>query len=65
MVSGGRRPGAGRPAKPVEEKRVQMSISVSQKTRQWMKERAEEQGVTIGKILEILISSFEDSCKSE
>lgn len=65
MVSGGRRPGAGRPAKPVEEKREQLSISVDQKTKRWMRERAKEQGVTMGRILEILIDSYEDFCKSE
>lgn len=61
-MRGGKRPGAGRPTLAPENKRVQMSLSVSQETRQWMRTMAEEQGLTTGQILELLIETFEDSC---
>jgi hypothetical protein len=65
MSRGGRRAGAGRPAVAEHEKRVQLSISVSPKTKEWMQNQSREQGVTMGTILEVLIDSFEDSCKED
>ena len=63
MSRGGRRAGAGRPVIAEHEKRVQMSLSVSPKTKEWMSRMAAEQGVTMGVILEVLIDTFEESCK--
>lgn len=60
-MRGGKRPGAGRPA--VKGKREQLSLSVAPKTKEWMSRMAEEQGVPMGVILEVLIDYFEDSCK--
>ena len=65
MSRGGRRAGAGRPVVAEHEKRVQLSISVSPKTKEWMQTQSREQGVTMGTILEVLIDSFEDSCKED
>jgi hypothetical protein len=62
-MRGGRRPGAGRPAK--ENKRVQLSISVAPETRDWLRDQSAEQGVTIGRIVEVCIESFKDECKRE
>lgn len=45
------------------QKRVQMSLSVSPKAKEWMSRMAAEQGVTMGVILEVLIDTFEESCK--
>ena len=64
-MRGGRRAGAGRPVVAEHEKRVQLSISVSPKTKEWMQTQARYQGVTMGTILEVLIDSFEDSCKED
>jgi hypothetical protein len=60
-MRGGRRPGAGRPAK--ENKRVQLSISVAPETRDWLRDQSAEQGVTIGRIVEVCIESFKEECK--
>jgi hypothetical protein len=65
MSRGGKRPGAGRPIVAEHEKRVQLSLSVSPKTKEWMQTLSREQGVTMGTILEVLIDSFEDSCKED
>jgi hypothetical protein len=64
-LRGGRRAGAGRPVVAEHEKRVQLSLSVSPKTKEWMQSKSREQGVTMGTILEVLIDSFEDSCKED
>lgn len=65
MARGGKRTGAGRPAVAKNEKRVQLSLSVSPKTKEWMQNQSAEQGVTMGTILEVLIDHFEDTCKGE
>ena len=64
-MRGGRRAGAGRPVVAEHEKRMQLSLSVSPKTKMWMQDQAREQGVTMGIILEVLIDSFENSCKDD
>jgi hypothetical protein len=64
-MRGGKRPNAGRPQINPDEKRVQLSLSVSPKTKEWMQDQSREQGVTMGTILEVLIDSFEDSCKED
>ena len=64
-MRGGKRAGAGRPVVAEHEKRVQLSLSVSPKTKEWMQTQSREQGVTMGTILEVLIDSFEDSCKED
>ena len=62
-MRGGKRAGAGRPVVAEHEKRVQLSLSVSPKAKVWMQTQSKYQGVTMGTILEVLIDSFEDSCK--
>ena len=62
-MRGGRRPGAGRPA--VARKRAQLSLSVSQEAKEWMQTQSQEQGVTMGVILEVLIDCYEENCKRE
>lgn len=64
-MRGGKRAGAGRPVVAEHEKRVQLSLSVSPKTKEWMQNQSREQGVTMGTILEVLIDSFEGSCKED
>ena len=64
-MRGGKRAGAGRPAIAEHKKRVQLSLSVSPETKEWMRWQSSEQGVTMGTILEILIDSFEDDCKED
>ena len=59
-MRGGRREGAGRPVVAEHEKRVQLSLSVSPKAKEWMQTQSREQGVPMGVILETLIDSFED-----
>ena len=65
MSRGGRRAGAGRPVVAEHEKRVQLSLSVSPKAKEWMQTQSKYQGVTMGTILEVMIDSFEDSCKED
>ena len=64
-MRGGKRAGAGRPAVDQSRKRVQLSLSVSPETRDWMRTQSQEQGVTMGTILEVLIDHFNDSCTEE
>ena len=64
-MRGGKRAGAGRPAIAEHQKRVQLSLSVSPETKNWMRWQSEEQGVPMGIILEMLIDSFEDDCKDD
>lgn len=64
-MRGGKRPNAGRPAIAEHKKRVQLSVSVSQETKEWMQTQSREQGVPMGVILEELIESFEDNCREE
>ena len=64
-MRGGKRAGAGRPVVAEHEKRVQLSLSISPKAKEWMQTQSREQGVTMGIILEVLIDSFEDSCKDD
>ena len=59
-MRGGRREGAGRPVVAEHMKRVQLSLSVSPKAKEWMQTQSREQGVPMGIILETLIDSFED-----
>ena len=65
MARGGKRQGAGRPAVADHEKKVQLSLSVSPKAKEWMQTHSREQGVTMGTILEVLIDTFENSCKDD
>lgn len=65
VMRGGKRAGAGRPVVAEHEKRVQLSLSVSPKTKEWMQTQSREQGVTMGTILEVLIDSFEDCCQEK
>ena len=64
-MRGGKRTGAGRPAIDQSRKRVQLSLSVSPEAKKWMQTQSQEQGVTMGRVLEVLIDTFEDSCKEE
>ena len=64
-MRGGRRAGAGRPVVAEHEKRVQLSLSVSPKAKEWMQTQSREQGVSMGIILETLIGSFEDIQEEE
>ena len=64
-MRGGKRPNAGRPLLDENKKRVQLSLCVSPEAKEWMQTQSREQGVTMGVILEVLIDSFEDSCKED
>lgn len=58
---GGKRAGAGR--KGFCEKSVPVCWRVSEGARDWIKWQAQEQGVPVGVIVDMLINAFEDSCK--
>lgn len=58
MTHGGARAGAGRKRSPRDTKTV--SWRLSSYAREWITHQAEEQGVTSGEIIDILIQSFED-----
>lgn len=60
-MRGGKRPNAGRPAIAEHMKRVQLSLSVSPETKEWMQTQSREQGVTMGTILEVLIQDPHES----
>ena len=62
-MRGGKRPGAGRPFIAPESKKVQMTITITPGTRDWMRQMAAEQGLTTGEILDLLIESYEDLLK--
>lgn len=47
---GGARPGSGR--KPVDDKRVQMVITIDRETRDTLKARAKEQHVRVGRLID-------------
>lgn len=57
MASGGKRPGAGRKAIDPRDKKVQVSISVSQDCRDSMRE-LKEKGYNINKCIERYITSL-------
>lgn len=58
MTHGGARAGAGRKRSPRDTKTV--SWRLSSYAREWITRQAEEQGVTSGEIIDILIQSFEE-----
>lgn len=62
---GGARPGAGRKAVALEERKVTISARVLPDIRQWIDEQAEEQGVSVGRIIEVLVTSFIQESKKE
>lgn len=55
---GGARPGAGRKAVALEEKRVTLGVRVTPYTKRWLDEQAIIQGVSIGRIVEELVKAF-------
>lgn len=57
-MRGGKRPGAGRPAVRQEGKRVQLSISVSSETREWLREAAEQMGERMGEVVDSLVQHY-------
>lgn len=59
-MRGGRRPGAGRPAIRQDGKRVQLSISVSNETREWLREAAEQMGERMGVVVDSLVQHFQE-----
>lgn len=52
---GGRRTGSGRKATSPEEKRVQICITISQETKEILKDKSQEAGVTIGRYIETMV----------
>ena len=42
-----------------------MNIEVNEKCAQWLQEKAEEQGVDVSTIVELLISSYVEYCEKE
>ena len=62
-MRGGKREGAGRKALTPGERRVQLSMTTSPRASEWMRQMAQEQGVPMGVILEVLIDTYEDYCK--
>jgi hypothetical protein len=59
-MRGGRRAGAGRPAVRQEGKRVQLSISVSNETREWLRDSAEQMGERMGVVVDSLVQHYKD-----
>jgi hypothetical protein len=59
-MRGGKRPGAGRPAVRQEGKRVQLSISVSNETREWLRDSAEQMGERMGVVVDSLVQHYKD-----
>lgn len=57
MPSGGKRDGSGRPSINREDKRVQISISVSPDTMRRVQE-LREQGVKVGQVVDELIRDY-------
>lgn len=62
-MRGGKREGAGRPAMLKQHKRVQLSLSVSPEARDWLRDMAAEQGVNMGRVVEMCIAAFKDECE--
>lgn len=59
-MRGGKRAGAGRPAIRQEGKRVQLSISVSNDTREWLRGAAEQMGERMGVVVDSLVQHFQE-----
>ena len=55
---GGVRAGAGRPALNVSEKKVNLTIRVNPELKERIKAKAEEEGVTVGRLLEDLFNTL-------
>ncbi len=59
-MRGGAREGAGRKKLAHEEKRLTVALRVRSSYKEWLYDQAETQGVSIGKIVELLIDEFKD-----
>jgi hypothetical protein len=55
MAQGGARPGAGRKAVNSDQLRVQLGARVLPGAKAWLEQKAEEQGVSVGRIIENMI----------
>ena len=55
MSHGGARPGAGRKAVNPDQLRVQLGARVLPGAKAWLEQKAEEQGVSVGRIIENMI----------
>ena len=61
MTRGGKRPGAGRPAKPSgKSKRVKINLVVDPVTAQWIKREAESRRIGQGRIVDELVHQAND-----
>lgn len=60
---GGKRKGAGR--KGFCENGGPVCWYVSEEAKNWMKQQAKEQGVSIGAVLDVLIASFKEQALAE
>lgn len=61
MTHGGKREGAGRKKSATS---IPVHWRISPSAKEWIVNMAKEQGVSIEKILNILIESYEDFCAS-
>lgn len=64
MTSGGKRPGAGRKAIPQEQKRVQVSVTVSPETKAKIAQLRRE-GVQVSRRLHVLVENGVDKLWAE
>lgn len=64
-MRGGKREGAGRKTLIPGDRRVQLSMTISPRANEWMRQMAAEQGVPMGVILEVLIDIYEEYCRIE
>lgn len=56
MTHGGARPGAGRKATSPDKLRVQLGARVLPSVKEWLASEAEKKGVSIGRIIEELVT---------
>lgn len=62
MAWGGKREGAGRFPKGTTDGRKYVTLRLSQKAVDFLKDQSKEQGVSMGKIVELTIDQFLESC---
>lgn len=62
---GGMRKGAGRKKLAQNEKRITIAMRVRSHYKAWLQEQADLQGESIGKIIEVLIDSFNEMSKED
>lgn len=65
FTHGGARPGAGRPGISAEKKRVTFNAMIAPETFAFIAERAKQQGISRGKVIDVAIATLAEQAKQQ